>query len=115
MTFVGSVLDIFAVILPDILGQGTLQTVRKVLLEIWVVTVFAVFVPKRGNQAYGFGVLLFTYLIFVALISAYRNLHGIRSWGNRVPGARTVLEAGGPVRTRGGEQRKPLEAARRTT
>lgn len=85
------------------------------LFEICVVTVFAAFVPKRGNQAYGFRVLLFTYLTFVALISAYHNLHGIRSWGNLVPGARTVLAAGGPARTTGGEQRKPLEAASRTT
>lgn len=55
MAFVGSVLDIFPVVLPDILGQGTLQTARKASFEICSVTVVATFVPVCGDQAYSFG------------------------------------------------------------
>lgn len=51
MAFVGSVLDIFTIPLPDILGQGTLQTVREVAFEVCGVAVVAAFVPILGDQA----------------------------------------------------------------
>lgn len=54
MTFIGRILDILPVPLPDFLGQGTLQTVRQVGFEIRGVTVVTTLVPVPGNQTYSF-------------------------------------------------------------
>jgi hypothetical protein len=51
MAFVCSVLDVFTVPLPDILGQSTIQTIGEVVLEVSGVAVVAAFVPIRGDQA----------------------------------------------------------------